>query len=106
MTAGPAAPATRASSPGGAAAPSPTSADGRARDLRRGLQATEVRVDHHLHEVAERVPGLPGELALRLRRVADQLIDLGRAQELRVGLHVLLPVEADVGERDLCELTD
>jgi hypothetical protein len=46
----------------------------------------------------------PAELAARAARVADQLIDLGRAAEPGVLAHVVAPVEAGARERELGEL--
>jgi len=42
--------------------------------------------------------GLPAELLARLRGVADELLDLGRAQEPRVETDVGLRIEAHVIE--------
>ena len=41
-----------------------------------------------------------------LLRVANQVIDFGRAQEGRIELHVFLPVEAGMRERDLDQIAD
>src|SRR5829696_5637103 len=41
----------------------------------------DVGVDHQLDHVLERRGGLPAELLARLRRVADQVLDLGGAHE-------------------------
>ena len=43
---------------------------------------------------------------VRLGRVADQGVDLGRAEVALVETHVVLPVQSGVRERDLEELTD
>src|SRR5262245_62894095 len=71
-----------------------------------GREPFEVGVDHHLDEALDRHSGLPAELVARLRRVADEMVDLGRPQERRIGLHVLLGVELGMAERELCELAD
>src|SRR5689334_21381638 len=59
---------------------------------RAGGEQLEVGVDHQLHEVLERGPRLPAELVLRLRVVADQVLDLGWAEELRVDPDVVAGV--------------
>ena len=73
---------------------------------RRGRvrESAHVFVHHHGHEVAEPDLGVPAELAPRLRRVADQQIDLGGPQQRRVQLDVLLGIDADVVERQVHEL--
>ena len=48
--------------------------------------------------------GLPPELALRLGRIAEKLVDLCRTQIALVALDLLLPVEVDKRERLLQEL--
>ena len=50
------------------------------------------------------VRGSQPSFSRALRRVADQVLDLGRAQEARVDAHVLLGVEPDVREGDVDEL--
>ena len=42
----------------------------------------------------------------RLGGVADEVIDLGGAQELRIELHVLAGIETGVGERHVHQLAD
>src|SRR5215472_14960942 len=69
-------------------------------------QPLEVGVHHHLHELAEIDRRRPSELGLGLGRIPDQVIDLRRADELRVHDHVLLPVEVRPGESDLTEIPD
>ena len=60
----------------------------------------EVVLVHHPDELLEADPRLPSELLVRLRRVADQQVDLGRAVEARVLLDVRRPVvDAGVLER-------
>src|SRR5918995_1641357 len=80
----------------------------RRRDLHgrrfRPGEPLEVGVDHHLDEVAERVARLPAKVALSLRRVPDELVDLSRAEKLRVRLHGALRVQAHMAEGDLREL--
>src|SRR5579859_7653598 len=63
-----------------------------------------VVVDHHPHELREAHRRLPAELLLRLRVVADEEVDLGRAEVAWIDLHVLVPVEACVTERLVEEL--
>ena len=50
--------------------------------------------------------GLPAQDLVRLGRVTDQKVDLGRAQEALVDDDVLLPVEADGLEGQAAELAD
>ena len=52
---------------------------------------------------SKRRAGLPAEHGLRLGRVADEQVDLGRAHELLVDGDVVLPAQADVLEGDLAE---
>src|SRR5262245_14331621 len=66
--------------------------------------ALEIGVHHHPYERLEVDLGFPAERAAGLGAVPNQVIDLGRTEELRVELDVLRPVEADVLERDLHEL--
>ena len=68
-------------------------------------KVAEVRVDHHLDQLPEVDARLPAELAPCLGCVAEQVIDFGRPKQRRIDLHVLLPVEADVRERDLDEFS-
>ena len=57
--------------------------------------------------VGKSTSGSQPSLVRALRRVADQQIDLGRAEELRVLAHVALPVvDADLGEGTLDQLLD
>ena len=73
---------------------------------RRVRQPLDVGVHHHPDQFLEADARRPPELALGLRRVAEQPIDFGRAQELRIHAHVALPVEAGVREGDLDQLAD
>ena len=57
-------------------------------------RARHVGVHHHLDELGEADFGLPAELGAGLRRVADEQIDLGRAEELVVDDDVVLVVRA------------
>src|SRR6185295_5833677 len=68
------------------------------------LQPVEVGAHHHLDEALERDRRRPAEDRARLRRVADQQVDLRRPEERRVLADVLPPVEADAAERDVDEL--
>ena len=65
---------------------------------RGAFQPRQVRVDHHRDELPERDARLPAELFSRLRRVADQVIDLGRPDQRRIRDHVPLRIEPRVGE--------
>ena len=64
----------------------------------------EVGVHHHAHEPREVHLGLPAQLRLRLGGVAEQVVHFGGAHEGGVGDHVILPVQAHVGEGQLEEL--
>src|SRR4051794_4036208 len=66
----------------------------------------EVGLHHHADELGEGRVGLPAQLGPRPRRVADQEIDLGGAEEALVDHDVLLPRQVDVGEGQLAELPD
>ena len=50
------------------------------------LGELEIVLDHHRRELLDARPRLPAGLRLRLARVAEQLVDLGGAEVLRVGL--------------------
>src|SRR3954452_6566333 len=61
------------------------------------------------HDAGELVPvglGLPAEDLLRLGRIAEQVVDLGRPVVVGVDLDVRLPVEVDRLERRGDELLD
>src|SRR3954470_7095142 len=58
-------------------------------------QQLEVGLDHPLDHLLERRARGPAELLARLGRVADQVLDLGRAQEALVDAHVLLGIQPD-----------
>src|SRR5207237_1991373 len=58
----------------------------------------------HLDQLPEADTGLPAELRPRPRRVADKVVDLGWAQELRIDRDVALGVEPDVPEGGADEL--
>src|SRR5215217_354219 len=60
-----------------------------------------VGVDHQPDQLLEVGARLPPEHALGLGRVADEQVDLGGTLERIVDLHVRLPVQAGVVERDL-----
>ena len=62
--------------------------------------ALHVRIHHHLDQLLEIDLRFPSEHALRLRRIADEVIDFRRPEELRIDPDVLLPVESDAAERD------
>ena len=67
----------------------------RARARVSAPQRGEVGVDHHLDELDEVDLRLPAEGRVGLRRVTDEDVDLGRAQEPLVDGDVILPVQAD-----------
>ena len=65
------------------------------RPYRVAPQAFEVGVDEQPHEPLEVERRRPAEPLPRLRRVADEVVELGGAAAQRlVDVHVLLPVEA------------
>ena len=84
----------------------PSSGDGlrtqRAHPGRTGLQPTEVGVDHHLDELSKLDLGSQPS-SRRARRVAHQVVHLGRPVELRVHDDVILVVQPDARERDPAE---
>src|SRR5262245_1466708 len=69
-------------------------------------QTVDVGADHHLHERGEPDLRPPAEHALRLARVPDQVVDLGRTEQLRIEADVIPPPEPDGIERDLYEILD
>src|SRR5581483_5430324 len=98
-------------------APAPPSARGPARASRRRAATPSevvlfeprplaVGVDHDPDKLVEAHGRLPAELLARLRIVADQQVDLGRAQVALVEDDVVAPVEVDVAERLLEELAN
>src|SRR5215203_1335812 len=66
----------------------------------------EVGVDHQAHHVLEGGARDPAELVARLRRVADEMLDLGGPQEAGVEADVLLGIEDRVLEGDPHELAN
>src|ERR1044072_6176603 len=76
-----------------------------ARDLAGHLvrQGLDIGVDHDLDQFLELHVGLPAELLLGLRGIAEQRIDLGRTVVARVHLDVVAHLEACVRERDVEE---
>src|SRR5438552_6200126 len=54
------------------------------------LRGHQIACDHSLHELGEGRLRLPAELLPRLARIADQHIDLGRAEISRVDPHQCL----------------
>src|SRR2546422_7837170 len=67
-----------------------------------GRQRLQVRAGHQAYELLEGGLRLPAEVSLGLGRVADQVIDLGRARERRVYDHEGLVVpESRLVEGDL-----
>ena len=70
---------------------------GRGRD-RASADQRDVGVDHEPGEVGRQASWASSRAARGLRGVADEGVDLGRAQVALVESHVLLPVEPDVLE--------
>src|SRR4051794_31024061 len=66
--------------------------------------ALAVVVDHHPDELREPHRRLPAELLPRLRVIAHEHLDLGRAEVPLVDLHVVAPVEPGIAERLVEEL--
>src|SRR5437870_12681543 len=70
-------------------------------------QALDVRFDHDLREVLELGLRLPSEDALRLPRVAPEVVDLRGAEVPLVDFHVRLPIrDANDAERLFHELAN
>jgi hypothetical protein len=78
-----------------------------ARLPQRSLLPRELRVavDHHANELREAHLRYLAELFSRLGCVAAKVIDLRRPEVAQGDLHVLLPVEPEMGERRLQKLT-
>src|SRR5690606_8679119 len=55
----------------------------------------QVGFDHHVHQALERDLGLPAERGASVGRVADQEVDLGGPEVLRVLHHEVAVVEVD-----------
>src|SRR5580765_4618478 len=68
------------------------------------LAPLTVVIHHHADELREADRRSPAELLLRLRRVSEHEIDLGRTEIALVDRHVVGPVEPCVGERLIEEL--
>ena len=64
----------------------------------------EIRVDHHLDQLLEGHLRPPPELLRRFRRIGDEKVDFGRPEELRILLHIVAIVEANVTERGFAEI--
>src|SRR4029079_8332030 len=71
-----------------------------------GLATLAVVVDHHPHKLREADARLPTEPLPRFRGVAEEHVDLGRAEVPLVDLHVVVPIEIDVAERLVEQLPD
>ena len=69
-------------------------------------ESLQIFVNHHLDEAFEGHFGLPAEDSLRLRGVADQMVDFGRPKKRPIGPDVLLPLEPGVSKRDLDKVLD
>src|SRR5690606_8699081 len=70
------------------------------------LEPCEIGIHHHGDQAAEVHFLAPAELLSGLAGVANQQVDLRRPEVPGVHLHVALPVEPDVLERDLHQLAD
>ena len=57
-----------------------------------------VVIDHDAHELPEVDGRLPAEHAARLRRIAHQAVDFGRAVITRVYLNVLVPIQVKIAK--------
>src|SRR5438552_3418982 len=66
-----------------------------------GGHALEIGFDHHGDQPGEINGRLPSELTTRFGAVTNELLDLGRTNQLRIEPDVLVPVEAHVAEGDL-----
>src|SRR2546423_15418062 len=65
-------------------------------------QTRDVGVDEQVYELCEGQARFPAQPLTRLRRVADEVVQLrGSPLKRRVDTHVLLPVESDVPEGEL-----
>ena len=71
---------------------------------RRARKQFDVRIDHDADEFLKSNLGFPIQNFLRLGRIADQQVDLGRPEETLVDGDVVLPVQTGVTEGDLAEL--
>src|SRR5919112_4527090 len=67
-------------------------------------EQVQIGVDHQLHHLLEGGRRTPAQLLARLARVADQVLDLRRAQEALVDPHVVGRVEPHVRERHVDQL--
>ena len=66
----------------------------------------QIGLHHHADQPLEVDGRRPSELRARLRRIPDQMIDLRRSQQARIGTHVPAPVQTDMLERGLHQLPD
>src|SRR5687768_16191477 len=66
----------------------------------------QIGVHHHRHERFEVDLGPPAQGLLRLRAIADEVIDFRGPEEAGIERDVFLPVESDVSEGNLHELPD
>src|SRR5262245_16408798 len=76
----------------------------RARRNPLALRELEILLHHLAHQLVEGVGRLPAELAACSRRVATQLIHLGRTQVALIDLDVALPIHVEQLERGRDEL--
>src|SRR5258707_14069484 len=68
------------------------------------VQQFDVRVDHQRHKLWKARRRTPAQHALRLRRIATQMVNLRRPEVARIDFDKLLPVEPCPRERKLEEL--
>src|SRR3954464_14656586 len=67
-------------------------------------QQLQVGVDHQLDHLLERGARHPAELVARLRRVADQVLHLGRAHESLVDPDVVVGIQPHLREGEIHQL--
>src|SRR6185503_6377484 len=65
-----------------------------------------VRVNHHAYQLLEGYGRRPLQLPLRERGIGLQQVHLGGTEEAGIFYHVVLPIQPQVAEGDLHELTD
>ena len=69
-------------------------------------QLCHVRVDHHFNGLAEMGPRFPTEFLPRLGVVTSRGGDLRGTQHDLVGLHMILPIQADAGKGNVAQFPD
>src|SRR5919112_2613963 len=70
----------------------------------RTAQAHQVGVHHHADQLVEAHLWFPAQLPPRLGGIGLEQVHLSRADEFRIGLNVLLPVESHVSKGGLDQL--